>query len=258
MLLHPPVKLNGNRIPPELMPVRPLTSDCIVCDPSYSRAKNVTILIVPPLSLHDLRAVILAVSIAKATLGSQGERFCEQERDDCHLYRIFANMSVVLLEHKDQHRIPEVLPPFVHVESGNVMDTLARYPFTVTLIGRCGDVTDHAAWMGLALMCLPQDHEYEPPVAGRKFDVDNEAYRIAESLYAVIRVSRVNTTAPKLPHAANLIWQLVPQIKDGVHFSSVQLIADARRAGGSASDSTRRWDNLLWGFKLVSAVRGYT
>lgn len=168
-MLHPTIEME-DPLPVNTHAVKPITPECIVCDPSMVSSTRMTAVVAPlEVDKMQLRAVIRGIAVARASLSSHADRVCDadgdvgstrtvkEREDECRRSRFFSEIDVVVLVRKNQKRnLPELLPSFVRVEVSNPIDTLARHPYLFAIISHCGLESNIGASLGVTLLCLPK------------------------------------------------------------------------------------------------------
>ena len=220
VLLHPDYS-RGALSKGHIHNVRPMTTECVTCNPNHSSGNNVTVLVVPlQVGLLEMRAVIRGIAIAKASLQAQADLICEpNESDDCRLYKFFSKLkAVVLMRLNETSHLPRLLPNFVDVETSHPIDSLARHPFTFAVISHCDTSTHVAAAMGVSIICLPRlNQTSESAQFNAKYlgsFAEARGNDIASSLISVLVDGRVrkNRTIYSMTHGSGTITSVTSQM----------------------------------------------
>jgi len=168
VLVHPHYTIS-RPLPHNTEVIRPLITECVMCNPSHSTQTNLTILVHPlDLDYLKMRSVIRAIVVAKTTFQNQADILCDNEEDsqhlestECKLHKIFSQLTAVLLiDNKNKLNVPELLPTYIQTENSNSLDSLARHPSIVGIISHCDASSYIPAAMGLQIICISREDDF--------------------------------------------------------------------------------------------------
>jgi hypothetical protein len=277
VLIHPDYFLS-RELPQNTEAVRPLVTECVVCDPTLETHPNVTVLITPlDVDYLSMRAIIRSIVVAKTALQAQEDVYCGEEGDgfssngrgptvDCELFKFFGQLTAVLLEHQSGGQsIPQMLPSYVTKEKSHPVDSIARHPFTVVVISHCDADSHVPAAMGIAMICIAR-----PNASGLAYNGNTlvgytqpKVHDVAEALIHQLVVQRNsrNYTLSSKNSAAEIVAR-VSHISKTRNMSAMTerevslLLGQSTRKPSSPSQTTEFLRNLVLILVILALLGG--
>jgi hypothetical protein len=138
----------------------PILPPCLPCWSTDKKMNDKPVIMVTtqggPTSLANARYILKGLSLALDSLGEFPDDCDWEEEEPVHCwYRGYKDLSVVWLP--TQGATPVLVPDFVKVEHGSLLDSLARYTNAVAIVTQCVD--DTSLWingLGPPILCWDQ------------------------------------------------------------------------------------------------------
>jgi hypothetical protein len=243
LLIHPDYSQSGP-LPYNAEAVRPLVAQCVKCDPELENdISNITVLVAPlDLRVESMRAVVRGFIIARQTF-QEGQRLhCQdnltredqshpQDSMDCTVYKLLSQVEAVFLTRRDRNAlIPELLPPYIRTEKANLVDSLARRPFTVGVMSHCdyNSYLPGAIWMSNLCIARPTDG----PLAynGRELVpyVQPTAEKVSEELVLMLLKMKGTPNVSRL-QSKNSAEEIIAKVSHLVKTNNMLTLSDAER-----------------------------
>jgi hypothetical protein len=127
VLLYPPI--TSALLPAHVRPIQPHAPQCVFCDKSFPHRTNITVAIMPmDLTLMEARAILRGINLARMYFQQQTTVACETPGSpECQAFHRRAHLrAVMLVEGWPVSYVPELIPTFVSVESGHILDVIAH------------------------------------------------------------------------------------------------------------------------------------
>jgi hypothetical protein len=160
VLLYPPI--TSALLPAHVRPIQPHAPQCVFCDKSFPHRTNITVAIMPmDLTLMEARAILRGINLARMYFQQQTTVACETPGSpECQAFHRRAHLrAVMLVEGWPVSYVPELIPTFVSVESGHILDVIARHPETCVVISHCDQFSVMAAVAGMTMICIPKKNK---------------------------------------------------------------------------------------------------